>query len=166
MRTLIVTFALALTLLGAIACGSDEKSPEEGEIRAALDSFTAELNSGDFDSISTFYSKWCRSRIPPDRLAEEWEKVLGTNALLRLTDVEIEAQDGDYFHIHTEFELDRGPDTVRLGTKEDSLIEWMVKEDGQWHIHDKVCELLGPGPAPASPTAPASSTPSPSAYSP
>ncbi len=57
------------------------------------------------------------------------------------------------FQVKTTFQLTKGGGTVQFGSESDPLVEWMVNEDGEWHIHDKVCELLSPKPgATPSPT--------------
>lgn len=157
MRTIIITLTLALAILGASACSDD--SPE-AKMRDALNDFTAELNAGRFDSVTDFYSEQCRSAFASDKVAETWQELLGEDAIVELTGLEVVSNNGSYAQVVTEFELTRGPDLLTIGDPNDPIIEWMVLENGKWRIHDKICEVISPRVKTPVATWPAVSTPS------
>ena len=157
MRTFIAIVVLLLATGLASAC-SDKSSQREDQIRTSLNQFTAALNSENYEAAYAKYSDWCRHRIPLEKFTETWKSVFGS-AKLELTDVEIvpqtddTSQTDDMFRVKTAFQLTRNGITKTWGSESDPYIEFMVREDGEWHIHDKVCELLGPKPgATPSPT--------------
>jgi hypothetical protein len=146
-----IVVLLLATGLGS-AC-SDKTPPEEDEIRTSLNEFTAALNSGNYEAAYAKFSDWCRHNIPLDKFTEEWKATMESGAAkLELTDVEIVSQTDDIFQVKTAFQLTKGGGTVQFGSETDPLVEWMVNEDGEWHIHDKVCELLSPEPEEATPS--------------
>ncbi len=161
MRTFIAIVVLLLATSLGFAC-SDESSQRETDIRASLREFTAAINSENYDAAYAKFSNWCRQSIPSDKFTENWESTMESGAAqLEFIDVEILPrkddlpQTDDMLKVKTTFQLTKVEGTVEFGQEKESdpLIEWMVKEDGEWHIHDKVCELLGPKPGAApSPT--------------
>jgi hypothetical protein len=150
-RIFIAIVVLLLATGLASACG-DKTPSEENEIRTSLNEFAAALNSENYDAAYAKFSNWCRHSIPQEKFTEEWESTMESGAAkLELTDVEIVSEAGDTYRVKTAFQLTKGGGTVTFGSESDPLVEWIVNEDGEWHIHDKVCELLGPRPG-ATPT--------------
>ena len=153
MRIFIAIVVLLLATGLGSAC-SDKTPPEENEIRTSLNEFTAALNSENYEAAYAKFSNWCRHSKPLEKFTEEWESTMESGAAkLELTDVKIVSQTDDMFRVKTTFQLIKAEGTVMLGSESDPLIEWMVKEDGEWHIHDKICERISPAPeATPSPT--------------
>jgi hypothetical protein len=140
----IVVLLLATGLTSA--CG-DKTPPEENEIRTSLNELTAAINSEDYEAAYAKYSNWCRQNIPIEKLIEHWKSNFGSGATrLELTDVEIVSSSGDMYQVDTTFQVTRDGATTEWGKESDPYIQFMVQEGGEWHIHDKLCELLGPEP--------------------
>lgn len=153
MRVYIAIVVMLLATALASACG-DKSSSKENEIRTSLNEFTAAINSENYEAAYAKYSDWCRGNIPIEKLTENWKSQFGSGTVqLELTDVEVVSESGDTYEVNTTFELTRDGETIVWGKESDPYIEFMVREDGEWHIHDKLCELLGPKPGAApSPT--------------
>jgi len=145
-RILIAIIVLLLAAGMASACG-DKTPSEENDIRTSLNEFTAAINSENYAAAYAKYSDWCRGNIPLEKLTENWESQFGSGVVeLKLTDVKVVSKSGDMYEVDTTFELTRDGSTIVWGKESDPYIEFMVQEGGEWHIHDKLCELLGPRP--------------------
>jgi hypothetical protein len=144
MRVLAVATFLVLATVLTSAC-SGKGSPEKDEMRAALNEWTAALNSGNYEAAYAKFSNLCRQNLPLSNFTENWKAVAGPGTgTLELTNLEIVSETAGVFQIKTAFELTRNGSTVSFGSESDPLVESMVKEDGAWRIYDRVCERLPP----------------------
>jgi hypothetical protein len=163
----IVTLAavLILPIVLASACG-EKSSPEEREMHDAVYRFTTALNAGNYAEAYGMFSNQCRQGPSGDQeqFAKKWKDLLspetGAKGTLTFIDLKLVSQEDDVYKVTTTFELTQGGSTYSFGSESDPFIEWMVKEDGVWHIHDKVCESAPPPPT-GSPTPSAEGTSAP-----
>ena len=135
-------------------------------MRTAVQAFTAALNAGNYDEAYGMFSNQCRQGPSGDQeqFATKWKDILtpetGGKGTLTFIDLKVVSQEDDVYKVTTTFELTRGGSTYSFGSESDPFIEWMVKEEGEWRIHDKVCERL-PSPPSGSPTPSAEGTSAP-----
>jgi hypothetical protein len=163
----IATFAavLILPIVLASACG-EKISPEEREMSDAVYRFTTALNTGNYAEAYGMFSNQCRQGPSGDQeqFATKWKDLLtpetGANGTLTFIDLKVVSQEGNVSKVTTTFELTQGGKTYSFGSESDPFIEWMVKEEGEWRIHDKACERL-PSPPSGSPTPSAEGTSAP-----
>ena len=161
--TLAAVLILPIVLMSA--CG-EKSSSQEPEMRAAVQAFTAALNAGNYDEAYGMFSNQCRQGPSEDQgqFATKWKDLLtpetGTKGTLTFIDLKVVSQEDDVYKVTTTFELNQGGRTYSFGSESDPFIEWMVKEEGEWRIHDKACERL-PSPPSGSPTPSAEGTSAP-----
>jgi hypothetical protein len=163
----IATFAavLILPIVLASACGGKD-SPDEAGMSATVQAFTAALNAGNYEEAYGMFSNQCRQHPPSDQeqFAKQWKDILspetGDKAELAFINLKVVSHENDMYNVKTTFELTRGGTTYSFGSESDPFIEWMVKEEGEWRIHDKVCEIV-PLPSSGSPTPSAEGTSAP-----
>ena len=135
-------------------------------MRTAVQAFTAALNAGNYEEAYGMFSNQCRQHPPSDQeqFAKQWKDILspetGAKAQLVFIDLEVVSEKNGMYNVKTTFELTRGGATYSFGSESDPFIEWMVNEDGEWRIHDTLCESV-PLPSSGSPTPSAEGTSAP-----
>jgi len=119
--------------------------------------FTTALNTGKYAAAYGMFSNRCRQGALGDeeQFAKQWKDLLspetGGQGKLAFIDLKVVSQEDGVYKVETTFELTRDGTTYSFGSESDPFVEWMVKEDGEWRIHDKVCESAPPPPT-GSPT--------------